>query len=167
MNSLWVVIRTQKDRKLQTLIEVCTDFASLSPSVNIHRPAEQVFAVEEEDELEDMFAMADRHQWTGPGVSDSVVSPSWVTRCDQLPIVWRMYVNHQDLRECLSPLGRGIEHHSGRVVTFCGVSASAAVRWTYVARCPKPDSMLPYKPAGWNKCGVFHWTTDGFSHPRV
>ena len=27
---LWVVIRTQKDRKLQTLIEVCTDFASLS-----------------------------------------------------------------------------------------------------------------------------------------
>ena len=46
---LWVVIRTQKDRKLQTLIEVCTDFASLSPSVNIHRPAEQAFAVEEED----------------------------------------------------------------------------------------------------------------------
>ena len=27
---LWVVIRTQKDRKLQTLIEICTDFASLS-----------------------------------------------------------------------------------------------------------------------------------------
>ena len=26
---LWVVIRTQKDRKLQTLIEVCTDFSSL------------------------------------------------------------------------------------------------------------------------------------------
>ena len=73
---LWVVIRTQKDRKLQTLIEVCTDFASLNPSVNIHRPAEQVFAVEKEDESEDMFAMADRPQWTGPGVSDSAVSPS-------------------------------------------------------------------------------------------
>ena len=28
---LWVVIRTQKDRKLQTLIEVCTDFATLVP----------------------------------------------------------------------------------------------------------------------------------------
>ena len=27
---LWVVIRTQKDRKLQTLIEVCTDFSSLT-----------------------------------------------------------------------------------------------------------------------------------------
>ena len=29
---LWVVIRTQKDKKLQTLIEVCTDFASLFES---------------------------------------------------------------------------------------------------------------------------------------
>ena len=48
---LWVVIRTQKDRKLQTLIEVCTDFASLSPSINIHRRAEQAFAVEEDDAL--------------------------------------------------------------------------------------------------------------------
>ena len=33
---LWVVIRTQKDRKLQTLIEVCTDFASLSHTTNVH-----------------------------------------------------------------------------------------------------------------------------------
>ena len=37
---LWVVIRTQKDKKLQTLIEVCTDFASLSPTTSVHRPAE-------------------------------------------------------------------------------------------------------------------------------
>ena len=47
---LWVVIRTQKDRKRQTLIEVCTDFASVSLSVKIHRPAEQAFAVEEDDD---------------------------------------------------------------------------------------------------------------------
>ena len=33
---LWVVIRTQKDRKLQTLIEVCTDFSSLSTSSHLH-----------------------------------------------------------------------------------------------------------------------------------
>ena len=32
---LWVVIRTQKDRKLQTLIEVCTDFASLGQPTNV------------------------------------------------------------------------------------------------------------------------------------
>ena len=35
---LWVVIRTQKDRKLQTLIEVCTDFASLGQPTTVHRP---------------------------------------------------------------------------------------------------------------------------------
>ena len=73
---LWVVIRTQKDRKLQTLIEVCLDFGSLSPSANIHRPTEQVFSVEEADKSEDMFAVADRPQWTGQGISDSAVSPS-------------------------------------------------------------------------------------------
>ena len=49
------------------LIEVCTDFASLSPSVNIHRPAEQAFAIEEDDESEEMFTMMDRSQWTGQG----------------------------------------------------------------------------------------------------
>ena len=69
---LWVVIRTQKDRKLQTLIEVCTDFASLSPSVNIHRPAEQAFAVEEDEDSEEMFAMMDRSRWTG-GAGDHAI----------------------------------------------------------------------------------------------
>ena len=66
-NYLWVVIRTQKDRKLQTLIEVCTDFASLSPSVNIRRPAEQAFAVEEDDDSEEMFAMIARRANQPPG----------------------------------------------------------------------------------------------------
>ena len=73
---LWVVIRTQKDRKLETLIEVCTDFASLSPSVNIHRPAEQAIAVEEDDDSEEMFAMMDCSQWTGQGVSEPTIPPS-------------------------------------------------------------------------------------------
>ena len=52
-------------------------FASISPSVNIHRPAEQVFAVEEDDESEDMFAMVDQSQWTGQGVSEPTVPPSF------------------------------------------------------------------------------------------
>ena len=62
---LWVVIITQKDRKqLQTLIEVCTDFASLSHTANVHRPAEQVFALDEDDDREEeMFAVVDRQQW--------------------------------------------------------------------------------------------------------
>ena len=37
---LWVVIRTQKDKKLQTLIEVCMDFSSLVTPTHLHRPAE-------------------------------------------------------------------------------------------------------------------------------
>ena len=68
---LWVVIPTQKDRKLQTLIEVCTDFSSLVAPTHLHRPAEQTFAVhhhsesytEEDEELEDVFAIADRPSW--------------------------------------------------------------------------------------------------------
>ena len=76
---VWVVIRTQKDRKLQTLIEVCTDFATLGPVSNIHRPAEQVFAIEEDDESEDMMAMMDRSQWTGQGVSEPTIPPSLAT----------------------------------------------------------------------------------------
>ena len=62
---LWVVIRTQKDRKRQTLIEVCTDFSSLMAPSQLHRPAEQTYAVhqevetypDDEGELEDMFAV--------------------------------------------------------------------------------------------------------------
>ena len=65
---LWVVIRTQKDKKLQTLIEICTDFSSLVTPTHLHRPAEQTFAVhqqtesytEEDGDLEDVFAVGDR-----------------------------------------------------------------------------------------------------------
>ena len=59
---LWVVIRTQKERKLQTLIEVCTDFASLGQPTTVHRSAEQVFALEEDDDPEDMVVMMEQSQ---------------------------------------------------------------------------------------------------------
>ena len=57
---LWVVIMTQNERKLQTLIEVCTDFASLCQDTTVHRPAEQVFTLEDDDDPEDMVAMMDQ-----------------------------------------------------------------------------------------------------------
>ena len=73
---LWVVIRTQKDKKLQTLIEVCTDFASLSSSPSVHRPAEQVFALEEDDDQEEeMFAVMDRQQWNTQRAAEPPLSP--------------------------------------------------------------------------------------------
>ena len=73
---MWVVIRTQKERKLQTLIEVYTDFASLGQTTTAHRPAEQVFALEEDDDPEDMVAMIDHSQWTGPNTTEPNMPPS-------------------------------------------------------------------------------------------
>ena len=80
---LWVVIWTQKDRKLQTLIEVCTDFSSLVSPTHLHRPAEQTFAVhqqvesytEEFEDQEDIFAVGDRPSWNRRS-PDTPVSPS-------------------------------------------------------------------------------------------
>ena len=68
---LWVVIRTQKDKKLQTLIEVCTDFSSLMTPSHLHRPAEQTFSVhqdvetyaEDDGDSEDIFAVGDCSPW--------------------------------------------------------------------------------------------------------
>ena len=73
---LWVVIKTQKDRKLQTLIKVCTDFASLGHTANVHRPAEQVFALEEDDDREEeMFALVDQQQWNARRAAEPPLSP--------------------------------------------------------------------------------------------
>ena len=72
---LWVVIRTRKDRKLQTLIEACTDFASIAQPTTV-QPVEQVFAIEEEEDPEDMIAMVEQLQWTGRGATEPHMSPS-------------------------------------------------------------------------------------------
>ena len=69
---LWLEIRTKKDVKLQTLIEVCTDFSRLTAPAHLHRPAQQTFAVhqqmetpyaEEDCDLEAVFAVGDRPPW--------------------------------------------------------------------------------------------------------
>ena len=83
----WVVIRTQKDKKLQTLIEVCTDFSSLSTPTHLHRPAEQTFAVhqqvetplpyaEECDDSEEVFAMGDRSPWINRRAPEPTAAPT-------------------------------------------------------------------------------------------
>ena len=83
---LWVVIRTNiKDRKLQTLIEVCTDFSSLSTPAHLHRPAEQTFAVhqqmetpytEDDCDSEAVFAVGDRPPWTNRRPPDASGVPT-------------------------------------------------------------------------------------------
>ena len=102
-----------------------------------YRPAEQVFAVEESRRTCSLWQIdpsglvracliliCHRHcsrclVWLG----------GWVTRCDRLLVGWIIHVHHLGLRERLSPLVRDIVHHSSRVVTSLGSSASAAVRW--------------------------------------
>ena len=80
---LWVVIQTQKEKKLQTLIEVCTDFSSLVSPTHLHRPAEQTFTVhqqvdyytEEVEDQEDVFPVGDRPPWNRRS-PDTSMSPS-------------------------------------------------------------------------------------------
>ena len=133
---LWVVIRTQKDKKLQTLIEVCTDFASLSHTTSVHRPAEQVFALEEEeDREEEMFAMVDDSSGTHRGRRNHLCHRScsrclllhvtWATRCDRSHDASTLL---DRLRALDCPRIRIIALHLDHVITP-GLSVSAVVSW--------------------------------------
>ena len=154
---LWVVIRTQKDKKRQTLIEVCTDFASLSNTPSVHRPAEQVFALEEEDDQEEeMFAVVDRQQWNTQRAAEPPLSPelqqvfALARRMgyEMRPIARRFDAPRQtpgsrqppnrDYRAPFKP------RDCSRTKCFsCGQLGHTQVR------CPKPDLSLPFRPSGW------------------
>ena len=133
---LWVVIRTQKDKKLQTLIEVCMDFASLSNTTSVHRPAEQVFALEEEDDQEEeMFAVVDRQQWNTQRARNhlcrrnynrcSLLRVAWATRCDRSRDVSTLLDRHR----ALGSLRTGIIAPHLDHATTPGLSVSAVVSW--------------------------------------
>ena len=152
---LWVVIRTQKDRKLQTLIEVCTDFASLSHTANVHCPA--VFALEEDDDREEeMFAVVDRQQWNTQRAAEPPLSlelQQMFTLARRMgyemrPIARRSDAPRQTPGPQTSP-GRGYRapfrpgHDYSKIKCFsCGQMGHTQ------ARCPKPDSSLPFRPDG-------------------
>ena len=154
---LWVVIRTQKDKKLQTLIEVCTDFASLSHTTGVHHPAEQVFAMEEEeDREEEMFAVVDRQQWNTQRAAEPPLSPELQQMfalarhmgCEMRPIARRLdaprqapgprFSQNKDYRAPFRP-----RDYSRTKCFSCGQLGHTQVR------CPKPDSSLPFRPSGW------------------
>ena len=155
---LWVVIRTQKEKKLQTLIEVCTDFASLSHTTSVHRPAEQVFALEEDDdrEEEELFAVVDRQQWSTQRAAEPPLSPELQQMFalarrmgyEMRPITRRLDAPRQtpsprsspskDYRAPFRP-----RDYSRTKCFSCGQLGHTQVR------CPKPDSSLPFRPSGW------------------
>ena len=141
---LWVLIRTQKDRKLQTLIEVCTDFSSLTAPAHIHRPTEQTFAVhqqmeasyaEDDCESEAMFAVGDRPPWTSRRPSDPSGVPTLqqmftlarqmgYTRCALLPDKRILLDSHRETDHSLTRTGGSAPRH-GPVGTTPSALAAA------------------------------------------
>ena len=145
-----MVIRTQKDKKLQTLIEVCTDFASLSHTTSVHRP-EQVFALEEDDDREEeMFAVVDRQQWNTQRAVEPPLSPELQQMFalarrmgyEMRPIARRFGAPrsspNKDYRAPFRP-----RDYSRTKCFSCGQLGHTQVRF------PKPDSSLPFRPSGW------------------
>ena len=154
---LWVVIRTQKDKKLQTLIEVCTDFASLSHTTNVHRPAEQVFALEEDDDREEeMFAVVDRQQWNTQRAAEPPLSPELQQMFalarrmgyEMRPIARRFDAPRQTPGPRSSPNKEYRAPFRPRDYSRTKCFSCGQLGHTQV-RCPKPDSSLPFRPSGW------------------
>ena len=139
-----------------TLIEVCTDFASLSPSVNIHRPVEQAFAVEEDDGSEEMFTMMDCSQWTGQGVLVPAIPPSLTqifALARRMGYEMRPIARRANQPPWLTPFasGQGYRPPFRQGRDFSKVKCfSCCLMGHTQALCPKPDSALPFKPLGWN-----------------
>ena len=154
---LWVVIRTQKDWKLQTLIEVCTDFASLGHTTNVHRPAEQVFVLEEDDDREEeMFAVVDRQQWNTRRAAEPPLSPELqqmftLAHCmgyEMRPNARRLDTPRQTPGPQSSPNKEYRAPFRPRDYSRTKCFSCGQLGHTQV-RCPKPDSSLPFRPDGW------------------
>ena len=165
---LLVVIRTQKERKLQTLIEVCMDFSSLTAPAHTHRPAEQTFAVhqpmeassvEEDCESEAIFAVGDRPPWTGRGASEASGSPTlqqmFALACqmgyEMHPIARRMDNSRQSQgNRPFSNQDRGFRSQTRTGRDYSKIKCFSCGQFGHMpSRCPRPDASLPFKPAGW------------------
>ena len=165
---LWVLIRTQKDRKLQTLIEVCTDFSSLSAPAHLHRPAEQTFAVhqqidtpymEDDCESEAVFAVGDRPPWTNRRPPEA---PAMPTLQQMFILARRMgYEMRPISRQSDAPRqhpgdrppvdqNRGFRSQPRTGRDYSKIKCFSCGQFGHMqSRCPNPDASLPFRPAGW------------------
>ena len=164
----WVVIWTQKDRKLQTLIEVCTDFSSLSTPTHLHRPAEQTFAIHQQMETpymkddcdsEAVFAVGDRPPWTNRRPPEA---PGVPTLQQMFALARRMgYEMRPISRQTDAPRqqpggrspvdqNRGFRSQSRTGRDYSKFKCFSCGQFGHMqSRCPNPGASLPFKPAGW------------------
>ena len=164
---LWVVIRTQKDQKLQTLIEVCTDFSSLLTPAHLHRPAEQTFAVhqqmetpyaEEDCDSEAVFSVGDRPPWANRRLPDTSGVP---TLQQMFVLARRMGYEMRPIARQTDPprqqqgnrpfadQNRGFRSQTRTGRDYSKIKCFSCGQFGHMqSRCPQPD-MLPFKPAGW------------------
>ena len=105
-----------------------------------------------------MFAMMDRSQWTGQGVSEPAIPPSlsqMFALARRMGYEMRPITHHanQPPGSPRAPFASGQgyrppfrqERDFSKIKCFsCGQMGDTQ------ARCPKPDSTLPFKPPGWN-----------------
>ena len=179
---LWVVIRTQKEKKLQTLIEVCTDFSSLVSPTHLHRPAEQTFAVHQEadsytegtDDQEEMFVVGDRPTWNRQA-GDTHTVPSLQQMFalarrmgyEMRPIAGQQDAQHRppgsqpppNPQRGFRPTGRTGRDLSRIKCFSCGEFGHMQ------SRCQKPDASLPFRPPGWHLQSDSRPLHDGNSSP--
>ena len=162
-----MVIRTQKERKLQTLIEVCTDFSSFVSPTHLHRPAEQTFAVHQEsdsytdgtDDQEEMFVVGDRPAWNRQ-TGDAPIAPSlqqMFALARRMGYEMRPIAGSQDAQrrppgtQQPSNLQRGFRPTGRTGWDLLRVKCFSCGEFGHMQnRCQRPDASLPFRPPGWH-----------------
>ena len=148
------VIRTQETSNLdRSLYGLCQH-----RSAHNHRLVEQVFAMEEEEDQEDMVTMVEQPQWTGWGTTEPQMSPSLQ---QMFALARRMGYEMRPIARCSdnnsqtsnpqrtpgqnyrAPFRPGRDYSKVKCFS-CGQMGHTQ------ARCPKPDQSLPFQPDGWN-----------------
>ena len=153
---------------LQTVIEVCTDFSSLTAPTQTHRPSEQTFAghqlmeascAEEDCESEAMFAVCDRPPWTGREASEPSGSPTLQQMFalarrmgyEMRPIARRVDTSRQPQgNRPFANQDRGFRPQTRTGRDYSKVKCFSCGQFVYMqSHCPRPDASLPFKPMGW------------------